>query len=56
MTQEILTERAFFQLKTLGFYEEYEKFDKIIIIKEDKRVFKGAYDEERVQLNMPQIK
>ena len=56
MTQEILTERAFFQLKVLGFHENFEKFDRSMIIKEAKRVFKGAYEEERVQLNMPLIK
>ena len=56
MTQEILTERAFFQLNSLGFYTEYERFNKLIIVREAKRVFRGAYDSERVQLNMPIIK
>ena len=32
------------------------KFDNIIIIKEAKRVFKGGYEEECLQMSMPYIK
>ena len=52
MTKEILNDRAFFLLKTLGFYEDFVAFDKLIIIREAKRVFKGGYEEELIRFKM----
>ena len=52
MTNEMLNERAFFPLKSLGFYEDFDTFENLSVIKQAKRVFLGGYSEEVIKVKM----
>ena len=44
--EEILNERAYFTLKSLNFFRDFQEFDEFSVIEECKRVNNGGYEEE----------